>query len=94
MYKLALLAGIGAALIGTPAFADVSDLSTLYIYVAGGAPGGNITTTPGTSSANGKTASGRPTRERPQGFGQRQRNANRLQRVRQRAGKIELGRPD
>jgi hypothetical protein len=65
MYKLALLAGIGAALIGTPAFADVSELSTLYIYVAGGAPGGNITTTPGTSSANGKTASGGPTASGP-----------------------------
>jgi hypothetical protein len=65
MYKLALLAAIGGALIGTPAFADVADLSTLYIYVAGGVPGGAITTTPGTSSANGKTASGFPTPSGP-----------------------------
>ena len=67
MYKLALLAGIGCALIGTPAFAVTADLSTLYIIQVGGAGGGggDITTMPGTFSAGGKTASGFPTPSGP-----------------------------
>ena len=67
MYKLALLAGIGCALIGTPAFAVTTDLSTLYIIQVGGAGGGggDITTMPGTFSAGGKTASGFPTPSGP-----------------------------
>jgi hypothetical protein len=64
MYKLALLAGISGALIGTPAFAVTTDLSTLYIIQVGGV-GGDITTTPGTFSASGKTASGFPTPSGP-----------------------------
>jgi PEP-CTERM motif len=66
MYKLVLLAGISGALIGTPAFAVTTDLSTLYIIQVGGAGGGgDITTTPGTLSASGKTASGFPTPSGP-----------------------------
>ena len=64
MYKLVLLAGVSGALIGTPAFALTTDLSTLYIIQVGGA-GGNITTMPGTFSAGGKTASGFPTPSGP-----------------------------
>ena len=40
MYKLVFLAGISGALIGTPAFAVTTDLSTLYIIQVGGAGGG------------------------------------------------------
>jgi hypothetical protein len=67
MYKLVFLAGISGALIGTPAFAVTNDLSTLYIIQVGGAGGGggDITTTPGTLSASGKTASGFPTPSGP-----------------------------
>jgi hypothetical protein len=67
MYKLGLLAAICGALIGTPAFAVSTDLSTLYIIEVGGAGGGggDITTTPGTFSASGKTASGFPTPSGP-----------------------------
>jgi hypothetical protein len=67
MYKLVFLAGISGALIGTPAFAVTTDLSTLYIIQVGGAGGGggDITTTPGTLSASGKTASGFPTPSGP-----------------------------
>src|SRR5580698_3198684 len=67
MYKLVLLAGISGALMGTPAFAVTTDLSTLYIIQVGGAGGGggDITTTPGTLSASGKTASGFPTPSGP-----------------------------
>jgi hypothetical protein len=64
MYKLTLLAGIGCALIGTSAFADATDLSTLYLIQVGGAGGGDITTS-GTLGAGGKTASGFPTPSGP-----------------------------
>jgi hypothetical protein len=67
MYKFALFALISGLSMGTPAFADVSDLSTLYIIQVGGAGGGggDITTMPGTFSASGKTASGFPTPSGP-----------------------------
>jgi hypothetical protein len=65
MYKLAFLAMIVGLSTGTLAFADVSDLSTLYLIEAGGVGGGDIMRA-GTFSASGKTASGFPTKSGPE----------------------------
>jgi PEP-CTERM motif len=65
MYKLAFLAMIVGLSTGTLAFADVSDLSTLYLIEAGGVGGGDIVRA-GTFSASGKTASGFPTKSGPE----------------------------